>query len=432
MPITITDITVQDIRFPTSAGLHGSDAIHKDPDYSCPYVTLTTDQEGLAGHGISFTLGRGNEVCVAMIDAMKHLVLGRTVESIFADMHGFWHMLANDGQLRWLGPEKGVQHLGVAALINAIWDLKAKQAGKPLWQLLADMDPSALVECVEFSHVTDALTEEDARALLTEHAGTKQDRADNLRTIGLPSYTSSAGWLGYTDAQVRDLVRKYRAAGWTWFKMKLGVDLDAEVQRARLIREEIGAEGRLMVDANQVWSVEQAINSMEALAPYDILWIEEPTHPDDILGHARIAKAVAPIGVAVGESISNRVLHKQFMQAGAMAFCQIDSCRLGGVNEILTVLLMAAKFDIPVCPHAGGVGLCEYVQHLAAFNHVAISPSLDNVAIEYSDHLHEHFVNPVVMRNGRYQLPTVPGYSITMKDTSLEAYTFPTGSAWSQ
>ena len=430
MSITITEVVVRDIRFPTSDGLHGSDAIHKAPDYSCPYVTLKTDVPGLEGHGICFTLGRGNEICAAAVEALRFLVEGRVLEAIFADMRGFWYELSNDGQLRWLGPDKGAVHFAVAAVVNAIWDLQARTAGKPLWQLLADMAPEALVDCIEFRNISDALTPEDAVAILREHAATRRSRATELAETGMPSYTSSAGWLGYSDSQVRDLVQKYMAAGWTRFKMKVGVDIDAEVSRARLIREEIGAHGILMTDANQVWSVEQAIASMQALAPFEPLWIEEPVHPDDIFGHAKVAEAVAPIGVAVGECISNSVLYKQFMQAGAMSFCQIDSCRLGGVNEVLAVILMAAKFGIPVCPHAGGVGLCEYVQHLAAFNCVAVAPSLENVVIEYSDHLHEHFIDPVVIRDGRYQLPTQPGYSIAMKPESLAAYDFPQGAVW--
>ncbi|HCN08461.1 MAG TPA: fuconate dehydratase [Lentisphaeria bacterium] len=430
MPTKITSISVRDIRFPTSEGLHGSDAFHKDPDYSCPYVTIETDVAGLTGNGIAFTLGRGNEVCAAMIEVMKDIVVGRTLEDIIADMRSFWFELANDGQFRWLGPEKGVVHFGVGALVNAVWDLYARKENKPLWQLLAEMSPEALVDCVEFRYISDALTPDEALSILREHAATRAARAEELAGIGLPSYTSSAGWLGYSDDQVRDLVRTYMAAGWTRFKMKIGVDVDAEVRRAALIREEIGADGALMVDANQVWGVEQAIEYMQHIAPLDPRWIEEPTHPDDILGHAAIAKAVAPIGVAVGECISNAVQHKQFMQAGAMSFCQIDSCRLGGINEVLAVLLMAAKFGIPVCPHAGGVGLCEHVQHLAAFNYVAVSPSLDDVMIEYSDHLHEHFIDPVVMRDGRYQLPSQPGYSITMKPASLDDFEFPQGAEW--
>ena len=430
MRITITDMTVRDIRFPTSEELHGSDAIHTAPDYSCAYVELRTATEGLTGTGLAFTLGRGNDVCVAMIEAFRDLVIGRELADIYADMRAFWFSLTNDGQLRWLGPEKGVVHFGAAALVNAVWDLRAKAEGKPLWRLLADMSPQALIDCIDFRHIDDALTEAEAREILEAHAAGRRGRAAELVETGLPSYTSSAGWLGYSDAQVGDRVRKYMADGWTSFKMKVGVDIEAEVRRAALIRDVMGAEGRLMVDANQVWSADQAIECMARLAPCDPLWIEEPTHPDDILAHARIAKAVAPIGVAAGECISNAVLYKQFMQAGAMSFCQIDSCRLGGVNEVLAVLLMAAKFDIPVCPHAGGVGLGEQVQHLAAFNYLAVAPSLENVVIEHTDHLHEHFVHAVLMKNGRYQLPDAPGYSNTMKPASLHAYEFPGGRVW--
>lgn len=432
MTIKICELTVRDIRFPTSEGLHGSDAIHKDPDYATAYVTLQTDLPGLVGHGIAFTLGRGTEVCVAMIEALKPLVIGRELESIVADMRGFWFELSNESQLRWLGPEKGVLHLGVAAIVNAVWDLIAKKEGKPLWRLLADMSPQALVDCIEFRHITDALTPEEAIALLEENAASRNTRANELREIGMPSYTSSAGWMGYTDDEVRERCRRYMADGWSWFKMKVGADIDSEVRRAGIIRSEIGPGGKFMVDANQVWSVEEAIETMQHLAPFDPLWIEEPTSPDDILGHARIAKAIAPIGVATGECLHNRVMFKQFMQADAMSFCQIDSCRLGGVNEVIAVLLLAAKFGIPVCPHAGGVGLCEHVQHIAAFNYVAVSPRLDNVAIEYSDHLHEHFVDPVIMNNARYQLPSLPGYSVTMHETSLDDHEFPGGRIWRQ
>ena len=430
MPITIENLTVRDIRFPTSDGLHGSDAIHRDPDYSAAYVTLHTDSNGLLGHGLAFTLGRGTEVCAAMIEALKPLVVGRTLESIIADMRGFWFDLGNDGQLRWYGPDKGVLNFGVAAIVNAVWDLYAKKECKPVWQLLSDMTPQALVDCIEFRNISDALTPDEAIAILEANKAGRSDRANELREIGMPSYTSSAGWRGYTDDEVRDRVREYMAAGWTWFKMKVGADIDEEVLRAGIIRDEIGASGRLMVDANQVWGVDQAIECVTKLAPFEPLWIEEPIHPDDILGHARIAKAVAPIGVAVGECISNCVLYKQFMQAGAMSFCQIDSCRLAGVNEVLAVILMAAKFGIPVCPHAGGVGLPEHVQHLSAFNYIAVSPSLESVVMEYSDHLHEHFIDPVVMKDARYQLPSHPGYSVTMREASLDKYEFPEGPLW--
>jgi L-fuconate dehydratase len=428
--MTIIDLTVRDIRFPTSDNLDGSDAIHLDPDYSCPYVTLHTDVRGLEGHGITFTLGRGNEVCVSAIEALKHLVIGKTLESIQADMAGFWHGLCNETQLRWLGPEKGPIHMAVAAIVNAIWDLYAKQEGKPLWKLIADFSPQQIVECIDFRHITDALTPDEALAILKNNEQTKAAREAELLEIGLPAYTSSAGWMGYSDEKTRDLCRRYLADGWTGFKMKVGGDLKDDIRRAAIIREEIGDDNRFMMDANQVWDVDQAIAYMKELAQFNPVWIEEPTSPDDILGHAAIARAVAPIGVATGEHIHNRVMFKQFMQAGAMNFCQIDSCRVGSINELLAIMLMAAKFEIPVCPHAGGVGLCNYVQHLAAINYIAIAPSLDGVVVEYSDHLHEHFVDQVRVENARYRLPVMPGYSITMKSKSLDTYEFPNGSVW--
>lgn len=430
MPITITNMTVRDIRFPTSDNLDGSDAIHVDPDYSCPYVTLTTDAAGLEGNGITFTLGRGNELCAAAIETLKDFVVGKTLESITADFAGFWCAICNDSQLRWLGPEKGVMHLAVAAIVNAVWDLYAKHESKPLWKLLADMSPQQIVDCIDFRHITDELTPDDALAILRESESTKDRREEELLGIGLPAYTSSAGWMGYDDDYRRAQCRKYLDDGFTWFKMKVGGDIEDDIRRAAIIREEIGDECRFMVDANQVWDVDQAIAHMKQLARFNPLWIEEPTSPDDVLGHAKIARALAPIGVATGEHIHNRVMFKQFLAAGAMQFCQIDSCRVGGVNELLAIMLMARKFHVPVCPHAGGVGLCNYVQHLSAFNYIAIAPALDNVVIEYSDHLHEHFVDRLNVDKARYWLPTAPGYSITMKDESLDTYEFPHGAIW--
>lgn len=428
--ITIKNLTVRDIRFPTSRNLDGSDAVHHAPDYSCAYVTLQTDAPGLEGHGITFTLGRGTELCVAAVGSLKGLVVGKTLGSITADFRAFWRSLANESQLRWLGPEKGVLHLATAAIVNAVWDLYAKAEKKPVWKLVADMTPEEFVACVEFRHVTDAITPDEALSILKSNAATKAQREAELLKIGIPAYTTSAGWLGYSDDKMRKLLRHYMSKGWHRFKMKVGADVADDVRRAKILREEIGPDGWLMVDANQVWEVDEAIAHMKQLAPYKPLWIEEPTSPDDILGHAKIAKAIAPIGVATGEMCQNRVMFKQFMAAGGMSFCQIDSCRLGGVNEVLAVLLLAAKFKVPVCPHAGGVGLCNYVRHLAAINYICVAPSLEKVVVEYSDHLNEHFFDPVILRNGRYRLPTTPGYSITMKPESLDAHEFPSGRVW--
>jgi len=425
----ITGVKTLDIRFPTSRSLDGSDAMNADPDYSAAYVILSTDT-GLEGHGLTFTIGRGNEVCCSVIEALGSLLGGKTLESITSDMGTFWHLMTGDSQLRWLGPEKGVVHLAAAAVINAVWDLYAKVEGKPLWKLLSDMSPEQIVSVVPFRYITDAITPDEALALLNGMVETRPKRKADILDRGYPAYTTSAGWLGYSDEKIRLLIREAMADGWTHFKMKVGRDLDDDIRRAALIRDEIGPDRILMMDANQVWDVPQAIEWMKALSRFDPLWVEEPTSPDDILGHAAIAKAVAPVGVATGEHCHNRVMFKQFLQAGAMSYCQIDSCRLGGVNEVIAVLLMAAKFGVPVCPHAGGVGLCEYVQHLSIFDYIAVSGSMDGRRIEYVDHLHEHFVNPVVIRNGRYMPPDAPGYSITMKPESLEFFAFPNGGAW--
>jgi L-fuconate dehydratase len=431
VPITITDIAVHDVRFPTSRALDGSDAMNRDPDYSAAYVILKTDSpEGIEGHGLTFTIGRGNELCVAAIHALAPLVRGRTLDSFTADMSAFWRQITGDSQLRWVGPEKGVIHLATAAVVNAVWDLWGKAAGKPVWKLLADMSPEELVACIDFRYITDALTPEEALGILRRHAATRAEREAEMRARGFPAYTTSAGWLGYSDEKVRQLCREAVAEGWTHIKMKVGVDLAADMRRAQLIREEIGPDRTLMMDANQVWEVGQAIENMRSLAQYRPLWIEEPTSPDDVLGHAAIARGVAPVGVATGEHVQNRIVFKQLLQAGAISFCQIDACRLGGVNEALAVILMAAKFGVPVCPHAGGVGLCEYVQHLSLFDYICVSASLENRVLEYVDHLHEHFLDPVVIKGARYMPPLRPGYSIEMKPESLETYAYPTGPAW--
>jgi L-fuconate dehydratase len=431
MPITITDIKVQDIRFPTSRSLDGSDAMNIDPNYSATYVILQTDSpQGLKGHGLTFTIGRGNELCVAAVNALKPLILGRAVESLTRDLGAFWKDITADSQLRWVGPEKGVIHLATAAVVNAVWDLYGRTEGKPLWKLLVDMSPEQIVSCIPFSYITDALTPDEALEILRRNQATKQLREQEMLKVGYPAYTSSAGWLGYSDEKMRTLVRERLAQGWTHFKMKVGRNLADDLRRARLIREEIGWERKLMMDANQVWDVYEAIRFMKELSQFRPYWIEEPTSPDDVLGHATIARAVAPICVATGEHCQNRVMFKQLLQAGAISFCQIDSCRLGGVNEVLAVLLMAAKFGVPVCPHAGGVGLCEYVQHLSIFDYIAVSASLENRVLEYVDHLHEHFVDPVVMKADRYMPPCASGYSIEMKAESLARYEFPGGKAW--
>jgi L-fuconate dehydratase len=431
MPTKIVDVAVRDIRFPTSRQRDGSDAMNPDPDYSAAYVVLKTDHPaGLEGHGLTFTIGRGNDVCVAAVRALAPLVRGRTLEECSGDMGQFCRGITWDSQFRWIGPEKGVIHLATAALVNAMWDLYAKAERKPVWKLLADLPPEALVAAVDFRYLTDVLTPDEALDLLRRKADGRAEREAQMRRHGFPAYTTSAGWLGYPDEKVRRLCREALEAGWTHIKMKVGASAADDRRRAALIREEIGPGRALMMDANQYWDVGTAVARMKELAPHRPLWIEEPTSPDDILGHAAIARAVAPVGVATGEHVHNRVMFKQLFQANAVAFCQADVARLGGVNEMLAVLLLAAKFGIPVCPHAGGVGLCEYEQHLSLFDYIAVSGSLERRVLEYVDHLHEHFVDPVVIRRGRYMPPERPGFSITMRPESLADHEFPHGRVW--
>jgi L-fuconate dehydratase len=424
----ITDVRVRDIRFPTSRNMDGSDALNLG-DYSATYVTLVTES-GLTGDGLTFTNGRGNEICVAAVHALEHHVIGHRLDDIIADLRGFLRRLTVDNQLRWLGPEKGILHMATGAVVNAVWDLWAKREGKPLWKLLVDLTPEQIVAAIDFTYITDALTPHEALDILRRLQAGKAAREAEMRRDGYPAYTTSTGWLGYSDEKVRRLCREAIANGWTAFKMKVGQSLDDNLRRAALMRSEIGPDCRLMMDANQCWDVGEAIEQMTELKHFKPYWIEEPTSPDDVLGHAAIARAVAPVGVATGEVCQNRVLFKQFLQANAIQFLQVDSCRMGGVNEVLGVLLMAAKFGVPVCPHAGGVGLCEYVQHLSIFDYIAVSGSLENRMCEYVDHLHEHFVDPCVVRNARYVAPSRPGYSITIKPESLEEYEFPAGRMW--
>jgi L-fuconate dehydratase len=425
----IRDMHVLDLRFPTSRTSAGTDAMHTDPDYSAAYVILATD-EGLEGHGFTFTIGRGNEVCTAAIQAFRHHVVGQAVDDVTRDLGGFWRRLAGDSQLRWLGPEKGVIHLALAAIVNAVWDLYAKRERKPLWKLLADMSPREIVSCIDFRYITDAMTPEEATGILERHRATRGERERELLASGYPAYTTSVGWMGYTDEYIRDACGAALAEGWTHFKVKVGGNPADDERRVRMVRDAIGPDRTLMIDANQRWDVAEAIARVGELAQHRPLWIEEPTSPDDVLGHAAIAKAVAPIGVATGEHCANRVLFKQLLQARAISYCQIDSCRLGGVNENLAVMLMAAKFGVPVCPHAGGVGLCEHVQHLSMFDYIAVSASLQGRVTEFVDHLHEHFVDPVVIRGARYMPPRRPGYSTEILPESRAAYRYPDGPIW--
>ena len=425
----ITAIRALDIRFPTSRSLDGSDAMNLAPDYSAAYCIIETD-DGTEGHGLTFTIGRGNELCVAAITALAPLIQSIPVEDLLADMGATWRRITGDSQLRWVGPDKGVIHLATAALVNALWDLWGKRAGKPVWRILCDMTPSETVALVDWRYLSDALDPGRARERLEENLPTRATRIAEMRANGYPAYTTSAGWLGYSDDKMRALCRAAIAQGWNHFKMKVGGNLADDIRRARIIREEIGPHRRLMMDANQVWGVSQAIAHMKPLAEFDPWFIEEPTSPDDILGHAAIARGVAPIKVATGEHCQNAVMFKQFLQADALQVLQLDSARLGGVNEIVGVFLMADHFGTPVCPHAGGVGLCEYVQHLSIFDYVCVSASLTDRVLEYVDHLHDHFLTPVHMKAGHYMPPEDPGYSITMKPASIAAHLWPDGAAW--
>jgi L-fuconate dehydratase len=425
---TITRVEVLDLRFPTSRESIGSDAVNKNPDYSAAYCILHTDSE-LTGYGLTFTLGRGNELCVGAARYLAGFVQNRRLSALTDDLRAFSRQLTDDSQFRWLGPEKGVTHLAAAALINAVWDLYARQQNKPLWRLLADMTSDQILRLVDFRYIDDAITEQEALALLNAQRKGREARIADLERSGYPAYTTSVGWFGFSDEKVRSLCHEALAQGWQHFKLKVGGEPADDLRRAALVRDEIGSSSKLMMDANQRWGVNEAIDRTRELAAFHPWWMEEPTSPDDILGHARIRRE-SGVRIATGEHCQNRVMFKQLLQANAIDVCQIDSCRLAGVNENVAVLLMAAKFGVPVCPHAGGVGLCEYVQHLSAFDYIAVSGSLENRVTEYVDHLHEHFVDPVRIRNAHYLLPTQPGYSAEMYPQTLKDYSFPDGKVW--
>lgn len=427
----ITQLHTYDIRFPTSLQLDGSDAMNPEPDYSAAYVVLHTDSS-LEGHGLTFTIGRGNDIVCKAVEVLGPMLVGKDLSEFTHSMGAFYRYITGDSHLRWIGPEKGVMHLATAAVINAVWDLWAKMEGKPLWKLVVDMSPEELVRCIDFRYITDALKPGEALEMLRRLEPTKSKREAEMLATGYPGYTTSVGWLGYPDDKIRRLCQEALEQGWTAFKLKVGRDLEDDLRRCRIVREEIGWENKLMVDANQVWDVPQALEWVQQLLPYKPMWMEEPTSPDDVLGHAAINQALQGTGclVATGEHVQNRVVFKQLFQAGAIGFCQIDSARVGGVNENLAIMLMAAKFGVPVCPHAGGVGLCEYVQHLSLIDYIAISGNKENHYLEYVDHLHEHFVEPVVIEKAHYQAPKLPGYSIQIKADSIATYGYPDGHYW--
>jgi L-fuconate dehydratase len=419
---TITALRVEDVRFPTSLALDGSDAMNPDPDYSAAYVILETDNPALKGHGLTFTIGRGNEICCAAIKALEHLIVGRELAGITADMGKFWRDFTSDSQLRWIGPDKGAIHLATGAVVNAVWDLWSKAAGKPLWKLVSDMSPEELVRCIDFRYITDCITPQEALTLLQQRSDNKAQRTEKLLAEGYPCYTTSAGWLGYPDDKLRRLCQEAVDAGFDYLKLKVGRDLEDDIRRVRIAREVIGPDRKLMIDANQVWETDDAIPWVNALAFAKPWFIEEPTSPDDIEGHRKIRQAVAPVKVATGEMCQNRIMFKQFIMREAIDVVQIDACRMGGVNEVLAVMLMAAKYNLPVCPHAGGVGLCEYVQHLSMIDYLCIAGTHEGRVIEYVDHLHEHFVHPCDIRGAAYMPPQAPGFSIEMHQASIEKY----------
>ncbi|MFD9942228.1 L-fuconate dehydratase [Nonomuraea sp. NPDC059023] len=424
-PYRIVEMETHDIRFPTSRELDGSDAMNPDPDYSAAYVVLKTD-DGFEGHGFAFTIGRGNDVQTAAIGALKPYVIGRDAE----DLGALYKELVNDSQLRWLGPEKGVMHMAISAVVNALWDLKAKRHGKPLWRLLSEMSPEEIVDLVDFRYLSDALTPDEALQILKKAEPARSAHAAKLQADGYPAYTTSPGWLGYDDDKLRRLCKEALDQGFKQIKLKVGADLEDDIRRFSTAREVCGPDFPIAIDANQRWDVASAIAWVNALREFTPHWVEEPTSPDDVLGHAAIAQGIRPIPVATGEHVQNRIVFKQLLQAGAISYLQLDSARVGGVNENIAILLLAAKFGVPVCPHAGGVGLCELVQHLAMFDYVAVSGSLDGRVIEYVDHLHEHFADPVVIENGNYVAPSMPGFSAEMHPESIAAHVYPGGEVW--
>ncbi|KAK9300469.1 hypothetical protein QLX08_006819 [Tetragonisca angustula] len=431
MEILITELDVKDIRFPTSLLADGSDAMHTDPDYSCAYVTIKTNK-GIEGYGLTFTLGRGTEIVVQACKSMFYLVKGQNANEIFAHFGSFWRKLTSEPQLRWIGPEKGVIHLATAAIINALWDLWARIENKPVWKLLTDLTPEQLVSTIDFRYITDVITEEEAVELLKVNQKDKEKREEILRKTGYPAYTTQVGWLGYSNDKVKELCTKFLALGFTSFKVKVGQNLTDDIRRCQLVRETIGYKNKLMLDANQIWSINESIEWMKKLAKFKPTWIEEPTSPDDVLGHLKIANELKPygIGIATGEMCANRVMFKQLLQARAIDYCQIDSARIGGINEILAVYLMAKKLGVPVCPHAGGVGLCEMVQHLQMWDFICLSASTENRVIEYIDQQHEHFEDPVVVQNACYMPPISPGYSTKFNENCIKNYSYPNGEKW--
>jgi len=427
----ITSLSAMDIRFPTSDNLDGSDAINKDPDYSAAYIVVETEQ-GNTGYSLIFTIGRGNDICCMAVESMRHLVVGTDLEDISRNIGDFYNKLRSDSQLRWLGPEKGVIHMAAGGIMNAVWDLWARSVGKPVWRLLADMTPEQFVDCLDFRYISDVLTRNEALEIVGQNQATKEQRIRLLEQNGYPAYTTSAGWLGYSNEKLQRLCREAVDSGFQHIKIKVGVSIEDDVRRCKIARETIGPDVKLMIDANQIWEVDQAIEWMQHLIPFDPWFIEEPTSPDDVVGHKKIRDNIGKVKVATGEHCQNRILFKQFIAGDAIDIVQIDACRMGGLNEVLTVYMLAAKFGKLVFPHAGGVGLCEYVQHLSMIDYVQISADIGDRVIEYADHLHEHFVDPCDIQDGAYQVPRQPGFSVKMHAESLKRFEYPNGAEWQE
>ena len=428
--IKITNITVKDIRFPTSKDLTGSDAIHTDPDYSATYVTIETSENNLKGYGIAFTIGKGNDIVAECIRHYIPLFRGLTFEELEKNIGKLWFDCVDHSQLRWLGPEKGVVHMAVAAIFNALWDLISKKYKKPLWRFIVDSNPEEITNWLTFKYIEDVLSQDEAFNILSENQKFKEERINTILKEGYPAYTTAAGWLGYSNEKIIKLCNEYMKLGWKHFKIKVGNNLDEDIKRLEIIRNTVGDQCSIMVDANQQWSIAQSIKHINAYKKFNLLFVEEPTSPDDVIGFRKIKNAVGDVNLATGEACGGRIMFKQFLEIGAMDICQIDSCRLGSINEIITVLLMAHKLNVPVFPHAGGVGLCEYVQHLCMIDYVLINGQKNNKVVEYQDSLHEHFKYPCTIKNSNYMPPNDHGYSIEMKEESVKTYIYPDGDYW--
>ncbi len=428
--VSITAATVTDLRFPTSRTLDGSDAMNPDPDYSAAYLELSTSEPGLTGCGFVFTIGRGNDIQAAAVEVVADRLVGRELDGLLENPSAVNRELNWDSQLRWLGPDKGVMHMAVGAAMNAVWDLRCKREGRPLWSTLSHLEPAEVVALVDWTYLSDFLDPAQAREILEERRSERDSRIADLRRDGLAAYTTSPGWLGYSDDKLERLCRQALDDGFNTIKLKVGADLDNDCRRLGIARTAIGPDTALAIDANQRWSVPDAIAAIGRFAEFNLRWVEEPTHPDDVVGHATIAKAVHPVPIATGEHLANPTLAKQLLQLGGAQILQIDATRVGGVHDLVAMILLAARAGVDVIPHAGGVGLCEAVQHFAFFNAISVAADPSQLALEYVDHLHEHLDQPVEVTSGRYRLPTQPGAGTAFRPGTAAAFAYPCGTEW--